>query len=222
MTSAQHHELTKPQSRKWVKASITSLSLIAALVGAFYLGSRHNVSPIGNAPQSAVTRDTPANVSKGADDANVPTGAARAPDAQGNDDADSSHDTHIAEMLSNMESDDHGVVSFVSSSEGRKVTMYCYDDVRIQLNGPVANIADLQNQIDDTLRIARTVAVPYDAIRHKQDIIAAMILLANAKKLLGDKAGTDEQVLLFLRENATDEDIGRALHQANQALVAAA
>lgn len=86
MASARPDVATRLQSRSWVKVGITSFSFIAAVVGAFYFGSQHSASPIGNAPQSAVTRDTPANVSKGADDANAPVGAVRAPDAQGRDD----------------------------------------------------------------------------------------------------------------------------------------
>lgn len=86
MSNAQSDVATRRRSLKWVKVSVTSVSFIAAVVGAFYLGSRHNTRPIGNAPQSAMTRYTPAKVSKSADDANAPVEAVRAPDTQGRND----------------------------------------------------------------------------------------------------------------------------------------
>lgn len=85
MTSAQHDGPTRPRGRKWVKTAIAMLGFIAAVLGAFLLGSSYNGSPIGNAPQSAVTNDTPSTTSQAPDDANAPVGAVTAPDTQKND-----------------------------------------------------------------------------------------------------------------------------------------
>lgn len=86
MTPAQRDMSMRSQRLKWLKVSITSFSVVAAIVGAFYLGSRHNASPIGNASQSAVTNDTPSSVSQAPNDTPAPAGAVTAPDAQGHDD----------------------------------------------------------------------------------------------------------------------------------------
>lgn len=86
MTSAQHDGPTTPRGRKWAKVAIALFGFIAAVLGAFFLGSSYNASPIGNAPQSAVTNDTPSIASQPPDDANAPVGAVTAPDAQANDD----------------------------------------------------------------------------------------------------------------------------------------
>lgn len=74
----------RPHGRKWLKVGITSFSFAAAVVGAFYLGSQHNASPIGNAPQSAVTNATPSPVSRGGVASAAPARQERAPVTAGN------------------------------------------------------------------------------------------------------------------------------------------
>jgi hypothetical protein len=86
MAPVQYDAAKRPRNWKWFTVGVTSFSFLAAVVGAFYFGSLHGASPIGTAPQSAVTRDTPANASKGADDANAPASPARAPVMAGNAD----------------------------------------------------------------------------------------------------------------------------------------
>lgn len=55
MANAQSDVATRLRSRKWVKVSVTSCSFIAAVVGAFYVGSQHNAALFGNARQSIST-----------------------------------------------------------------------------------------------------------------------------------------------------------------------
>jgi hypothetical protein len=80
MTNAQHDVAASSLNRKWTKVGITSFSFIAAVFGAFYLGSRHNTSSIGNAPQSAVTHKAPAHAPQVPADVRAPVRPAQALD----------------------------------------------------------------------------------------------------------------------------------------------
>lgn len=87
MANGQSDVTTRLRSRKWFKVGVALCGFIAAVVCAFYIGSQHNAALIGNAPQSAVTNDTPAIASQPPNDTPAPVGAVRAPDTQGNDDS---------------------------------------------------------------------------------------------------------------------------------------
>lgn len=222
MANAEYDGVPMSRSRKRVKVGIASFGFIAVVVGAFYLGQEQNASPIANAPQSAVTSAAPSPSSLVANLADAPTSPARALDAQGN------ASLNRAAVLQAIEADgtdshtqDESIqpATFTPLGQTTKVTRDRYAHVIDFLSGTSEGIGDLTWQINDAVTNISVNHLSPDDIRGQEDVIAAMEIYGMTKSLLGNRTNQrDDELLQFIHQNSTREDIDRAIAKAHQDL----
>jgi hypothetical protein len=226
MAPVQYYVATRSRNRKWFKVGITSFSFIAAVVGAFYLGSRHDVSPIGNAPQSAVTNAAPSSSTQVAGALSTPVRSVYARPAP---ESEALTPSAVRELIEQDGTDtntrDETIIpaTYNLGLTGPKVTSDRYAAVLDELSGPTEGMDDLTYQISDAVTNISVNHLSPAEIIDQENVIAAMKLFAMAKNLAGEHtSSTDAEILRFVHDRSTRADVQQAIAQAHQALLDAA